>query len=86
MNEQSVELAVRYADWATRAGMASASGSGELTAAASAGGGLSLYLERGGPKGLLHVELNEEEARRLYEFLRASLGVQELQRQRPAVA
>jgi hypothetical protein len=75
MGETSVEVRVRYADWSdkARAGMEPASGGAGLTAALS-DGGVGLYLERAGGRGLLHVELGAEEARELFEFLRGQFG------------
>jgi hypothetical protein len=69
-------MQVEYADWSdsARAGMSPAGGEAALTALLNDAGGLSLYLERGGRASLLHVEVSEEDARRLYEFLRAQFG------------
>jgi hypothetical protein len=46
-------------------------GEAGLTAAPGDEGGLSLYLERDGRGALLHVEVGDDEARQLYELLRA---------------
>jgi hypothetical protein len=65
-------MRIEYADWSdsARAGMTPAGGEAAFTALLNDAGGLSLYLERGGRASLLHVEVSEEDARRLYEFLR----------------
>jgi hypothetical protein len=46
-------------------------GEAKLTAVLNDAGRLSLYLERGARGSLLHVEMTAENARRLYDFLRA---------------
>jgi hypothetical protein len=76
MPRQSVEVVVRYADWSdgARAGLLPSSGEAGLTVAASDAGGLALYLERPSNGSMLHVELGDEEVRRLYELLRSHLG------------
>jgi hypothetical protein len=69
-------MQVEYADWSdsARAGMSPAGGEAALTALLNDAGGLSLYLERGGQVSLLHVEVSEEDARRLHEFLSAQFA------------
>ncbi len=73
MKAKAVELKARYADWSdeARVGLAPPGGEAGLTAAVSEAGGLSLYLEREVQSALLHVEVSDAGARRLYEFLRA---------------
>ncbi len=76
MDAQSLEMAVKYADWSdgARAGLKPSGGEGTLTASSSDAGGLALYLERGETGGLLHMELSADDARRLYDLLRSHLG------------
>jgi hypothetical protein len=75
MSRQSVEVVVRFADWSdgAKAGLLPASGEAGLTAAVSDAGGLALYLERESHGSMLHLELGDEDVRRLYEFLRGHL-------------
>jgi hypothetical protein len=72
MDGEAVEVRVQYADWSdkARAGMTLPAGEAGLTAAMSDAGGISLYLERDPRGALLHVEVSDDGARLLYEFLR----------------
>jgi len=76
MDGQSVEVSVKYADWSdkARAGLAPASSEAGLTVTPDGAGGLCVYLERGDRRGLLHIELSGEDARKLGEFLVAQFG------------
>jgi hypothetical protein len=76
MVAESVEVRVQFADWsdAARAGMVPPVGEAGLTAAPGDAGGLTLYLERDARGALLHVEVGDDEARQLYELLRAQFG------------
>ena len=56
------------------AGLSSPGGAAGLTAARGDDGGLSLYLERDVQGALLHVEVSDDDVRKLYEFLRAHFG------------
>jgi hypothetical protein len=71
-----MELHADYADWsdAARVGMSALTKSATLTVAVNGDGRLSLYLERGSPGSLLHIEVKGEDARKLYDFLQARCG------------